>query len=138
MTELTTIEDVATAAGVPTARLRRWCATGQLRCDRDERGWLVPQSEIARVDALVASRGHGGNGHHPVALAMPVDRDFGDGLVELTRRAEVTPEVAGVPLSVDGMDYAIVSWPSIGDDGRADAVAELAWALDAEILCDAT
>ena len=123
MTELTKIEDVATAAGVPTSRLRSWCATGQLRCDRDERGWLVPRSEMARLDALVASRGNGANGHHPIALAMPVDRARGDGLVELKRRAEVTPEVAGVPLSVDGMDYAIVSWPSIGEDGRADAVA---------------
>src|SRR5687767_6127242 len=51
-----TLEAAAAATGQSVNRLRAWCATGELRCDRDGDGWALPTSELARLGALVAQR----------------------------------------------------------------------------------
>ena len=63
------LEDAAAQYGVPLVRLRRWCATGKLRCERDGDGWLIPISEAGRIAEL--SRAYG-TARAPVrALAVP-------------------------------------------------------------------
>lgn len=136
MSELRTIEEVAATSGLPPERLRTWCATGELRCERDTRGWLIDDAEMAPLERLAGSRRDVSNGTRAVALAVPAHRAADDVLAEVARRASIAPDdVFRARLSVDGMDYAVISWPSIGDDGPA-VVVDLAASLGGVVLLD--
>ncbi|MFL5674354.1 MAG: hypothetical protein ACJ779_05070, partial [Chloroflexota bacterium] len=64
------LEVAAVRYGVPIVRLRRWCATGKLRCERDGDGWLIPAAEADHVVEL--SRAYGKPSATVRALAVPV------------------------------------------------------------------
>lgn len=56
MEALLALDEVAQRTGQPVRRLRQWCATGSLRCERDGHGWLIPETEVPRVIVNAAER----------------------------------------------------------------------------------
>lgn len=133
---LLALGDVAERTGQPIRRLRQWCATGSLRCERDGRGWLIPETELPRVVANVAARALLASNRKARALVVPNvalgSVDLRQEVAHRLQRPEQTVSVS--TLVIDGQEYAIATWPeAIG--GRATAaVADLAEELGGELL----
>jgi hypothetical protein len=133
---LLALGNVAERTGQPVRRLRQWCATGTLRCERDGRGWLLPATELPRVVANAAARALLASNRKARALVVP---NVAVGYVDLKhevadrlRRPEQNVSVS--MLMIDGQEYVIATWPD-ADGGRATAaVADLAEELGGELL----
>jgi hypothetical protein len=129
------IDEAAQRTGQPVRRLRQWCATGRLRCERDPRGWLIPEAEIGRVGSIAAARTIRGSDRSARALVVP--RAAGGstnlrGLVAAELRIPArTVSIDG--LTIDGQAYVIATWPGVAD-ARGGALADLAEELDGELL----
>jgi hypothetical protein len=130
-----TIDAAAQRTGQPVRRLRHWCATGRIRCERDEREWLIPEAEIGRAIGIAADRTVQGSGRRARALVVPQ---------YAMRSSTLRKQVAGglrIPahdvsmdtLTIDGEAYVIATWPSAAD-ARGSMLAELAEQLDGELL----
>lgn len=137
MNVLRRIDDVAAATGVSPARLRRWCATGLLHCEHDRRGWLIRTIDLGELDELADAIGRATRGSQPIAFIVPSDRAGSGTLAEIARRIDVPlDDVSRAEVAVDGVSYAALSWPSIGDGASVEAIAELALLLDGELIDD--
>jgi excisionase family DNA binding protein len=129
------IDEAAQRTGQPVRRLRQWCATGRLRCERDRRGWLIPEAEIARVSSIAATRAVRGSDRTARALVVPRSARGSTNLrgqvaAEL-RIPTTTVSIDG--LTIDGQAYVIATWPGLADS-RGSALADLAEELDGELL----
>jgi hypothetical protein len=129
------IDKAAQRTGQPVRRLRQWCATGKIRCERDGRGWLIPEAEIGRVRSIAAERTVRGSNRSARALIVPRSalgsanlRDQVAGGLQIPGRT-----VSLDMLTIDGQAYVIATWP-IAADARGSALAELAEELDGELL----
>ena len=129
------IDEAAQRTGQPVRRLRQWCATGRIRCERDGRGWLVPEAEIGRVRSVAAERTVRGSDRSARALIVPRSalgaanlRDQVAGELQIP-----TTAVSLDRLTIDGQAYVIATWP-IAADARGSALAELAEKMDGELL----
>jgi hypothetical protein len=128
------LADAAARYGVPLVRLRRWCATGKLRCERDGDDWLVPVAEAARI-AELSTQYRAGTA--PVrALAVPATLVPSDLATTVADRLGLTATAVSLtPLALDGVDYVVAVWRGdILRDGGLPALQELAVELDAELL----
>jgi len=128
------LEEAAARYAVPLVRLRRWCATGKLRCERDGERWLIPTSEAGRITEL--SRAYG-TARAPVqALAVPVPVVPPDLATRVAARLGLTAStVTLTPLALDGVEYVVAVWRGdVQGDGGLPALEELAVELDAELL----
>jgi hypothetical protein len=96
-------------------RLRQWCATGLLACDRVQGDWALPADELPTAHSLGAVGPR-------LATAAPVDgarliaiafRDHAEArrtLDEIRARTGVQPsDVELAPLSIDGMPRVLVA-----------------------------
>jgi hypothetical protein len=133
---LMALSDVAERTGQPIRRLRQWCATGSLRCERDGRGWLLPATELPRVVANVAARALLASNRKARALVVP---NVAVGSVDLKhevahrlQRPERTVSVS--TLMIDGQEYVIATWPDADGGMATAAVADLAEELGGELL----
>jgi hypothetical protein len=110
-----TLEAVADETGQPVERLRQWCATGLLACDRVDGDWALPESELPVAHSLAAVGPR-------LATAVPVDgarllavafRDHAAArrtLDEIRARTGVRPsDIELAPLSIDGMPRVLVA-----------------------------
>lgn len=129
------IDEAAQRTGQPVRRLRQWCATGRIRCERDGRGWLIPETEIGRVRSVAAERTVRGSNRSARALIVPRSA-----LGSAKLRDQVAGELqisAGTvslgSLTIDGQAYVIATWP-IAAEARGSALADLAEKLDGELL----
>jgi hypothetical protein len=129
------IDKAAQRTGQPVRRLRQWCATGMIRCERDGRGWLIPEAEMGRVRSIAAERTVGGSDRSARALIVPRSalgsanlRDQVAGELQIPGRT-----VSVDRLAMDGQAYVIATWP-IAANARGSALAELAEELDGELL----
>jgi hypothetical protein len=128
------LEEAAARYDVPLVRLRRWCATGKLRCERDGDDWLVPVSEGTRITELSTQYRTGSS---PVrALAVPVTLVPSDLATTVADRLGLTATaVTLTPLALDGVEYVVAVWRGdILRYGGLPALQELAVELDAELL----
>lgn len=132
---LLAIDEAAQRTGQPVRRLRQWCATGKIRCERDGRGWLIPEAEIGRVTSIAAERTVRGSDRSARALIVPRSA-----LGSANLRNQVAGElqipawtVALNRLTIDDQPYVIATWP-IAADARGSALVELAEKLDGELL----
>ena len=128
------LEDAASRYDVPVVRLRRWCATGKLRCERDGDGWLILISEAGRIAEMARAYG---TARAPVrALAVPAPVVPSDLATTVAARLGLaTSAVTLTPLALDGVEYVVAVWR--GDmqvDGGLPALQELAVELNAELL----
>lgn len=129
------LEDAAQLTGQPVRRLRQWCATGRIRCERDGRGWLVPEVEIGHVRSSAAARIIQGSDSTARALVVPqfvVESANLRG--QVARELRIPSEAVSMgQLTIDDQPYVIVTWPSV-DDARGSALADLAERLGGELL----
>lgn len=129
------IEEAAERTGQPVRRLRQWCATGRIRCERDGRGWLIPEAEIGRATAIGAARILRGSDRGARALVIPQSA-----LQSASLREQVAGELR-IPvqtvsigtLTIDSQAYLIATWPSDAD-ASGSVLADLAEQLDGELL----
>jgi hypothetical protein len=129
------IDDAARRTGQPVRRLRQWCATGRILCERDGRGWLIPEAEIGRVLAIAAARTVPGSDRGARALVVPQSSLRASGLRErVADELRIAAQTVSVrALTIDGQPYLIATWPSAAD-GRGSFLATLADQLDGELL----
>jgi hypothetical protein len=130
-----TLDQVTQRTGQPVRRLRQWCATGSIRCERDARGWLIPEAEIARVRSIAAARTVRGSDHSARALVVPRTVTETANLREqVARQLRIPMKAVSIStLTIDGQPYLIATWPGPAD-ARASALAELLEQLDGELL----
>jgi hypothetical protein len=130
-----TLDQVTQRTGQPVRRLRQWCATGSIRCERDGRGWLIPEAEIARVLSIAAARTVRGSNHSARALVVPRTVTGSANLQEqVARQLRIPVKAISIStLMIDGQPYLIAAWPGPAD-ARASALAELTEQLDGELL----
>jgi hypothetical protein len=132
--ETLSLERAAAQYEVPLVRLRRWCATGKLRCERAGDDWVIPVSEAARIEELAQQYDTGSGRVRGLAVPVPVvPPDLATTVAArlgLTRSA-----VTLTPLALDGVEYVVAVWRGdIERDGGLPALQELAVELDAELL----
>jgi len=90
---------------------------------------------MPRLRSLIAQDGHAPNGSEAVGLAVPLESSNGLARADIARRTENEErDVSFAPLSVDGVDYAVISWPHMGDSGSADVLAAMVDEFDGLVL----
>jgi hypothetical protein len=129
------IGEAAKSTGQPVRRLRQWCATGRIRCERDGRGWLIPATEIGRVRVIAAERAVPGFNRGARALVIPRStRGTANLRDQVAAELQIPAETVSTGgMTIDGQAYLIATWPSAAD-ARGSAIAELAELLDGELL----
>jgi hypothetical protein len=135
MDVLLSLEDLSARTGQSVARLRRWCATGSLECERDGDAWGVRESGLPAVAALAAERGSIIVDDRAVALTVPRS------LVPLDLRRRVADamglqvsEVSTRTLVVDDEEHVVAVWPrGVGIRNRP-ALERLADDLGGDLL----
>jgi hypothetical protein len=110
--------------------------TGSLRCERDERGWLIPETQLPRVLANAAALAVLASNRRARALVVPGlavgSVDLNEEVAHRLQRPEQTVSISR--LTIDGQEYVVATWPD-ADGGKATAaVAELAEELGGELL----
>jgi hypothetical protein len=129
------IGEAAQWTGQPVRRLRQWCATGRIRCERDSRGWLIPAAEIGRVRSIAAERAVPGFNRGARALVVPRStRGTGNLRDQVAAELQIPAEAVSTGgMTIDGQAYEIATWPGAAD-ARGSAIGELAELLDGELL----
>ena len=109
------LEDVARLTRQPVERLREWCATGLLACDRVDGAWALAEDELPSAYALSAVGPRLASGRLPdgtslIVIAFRDHRDARHALEEIRTRTGVHPsDVELAPLSIDGMPRVLVA-----------------------------
>jgi hypothetical protein len=134
--EMVPLVVAAERSGQSVIRLGRWCATGKLRCERDETGWLIPVSELPRIGTVAREHATAVEDSRVTALAVPVPAappDLAD-LVAL-RLGLASGKVTVTALALDGVEYVVAVWAGASaGSGGLPALVDLAEALDGELL----
>jgi hypothetical protein len=132
-----TLEAAAAATGQSVNRLRAWCATGELQCEKDGHGWVIPSDELERVGALVAQRDAMFAAGHAQALVIPAASAFPELRAEVAHRLGLpAAAVATNTLALDGKAYVLAVWHADGVDGTYElaSLIELAEELGGQLL----
>ena len=136
MEELLSLQEAAERTGQSVIRLSRWCATGQLRCERDVDGWRIPSSQLPKAAQVAQQHATAVEEARVTALAVPAPAappDLGD--LVAYRLGLSGGAVTVTPLALDGVDYVVAVWPgSTAGDGGLPSLAQLAAQLGAELL----
>ncbi|HEY8437584.1 MAG TPA: hypothetical protein VIK65_03120 [Candidatus Limnocylindrales bacterium] len=109
------LDAVAGQTGSSVERLREWCATGLLQCDRVAGEWALPESELAAAHALAAVGPRLADptlpdGGHLLAVAFPDHPAASRALDAIRSRTGVRPrDVELAPLSIDGQPMVLVA-----------------------------
>lgn len=130
------VEEVAARTGQPARRLRDWCATGQLVCERAGESWQMEESQVPRVRALAAQLGrHAANGHAVVGLVLPSASAVPSVTRQVAQRLGV--DEAALTLAqivLDGAERALIVWPPVARAGAAEALDGLVTEVGGELL----
>jgi hypothetical protein len=137
--QLLRLDDVARLTGQPVERLRQWCATGELACERVPRSWALRKADLPRVAAVAAKRARGLREHQAVALAVPRGRVPVDLVALVERTLDLPPgEVVIRALTIDHLEFVVAVWPAGARPGDQAALIALAEDLDGELLTDSS
>ena len=139
MDQLLRLDDVARLTGQSVERLRQWCATGELVCERVPKSWALRRADLPRVAAVAAGRARGFRDHRAVALAVPRGRVPAD-LVALVEGTLDLPhgDVVVRRLAIDHLDFVVAVWPAGARVDDQAALIALAEELDAELLTESS
>lgn len=131
---LLSLDAAAQATGQSVARLRGWCATGRLRCEREGRAWIVPLSEVVRIAVLVEEHDRAVAAGAAAALVVPMTAATLDLPAEIARRLGLAVEaVTTSTLALDGSEYVLAVWKTNATPGL-EALSVLAAELGGELL----
>lgn len=133
---LLTLDEVGRRTGQLVRRLRRWCATGELSCEREADAWLLPESALPAVLILAAAQGRFSGGR-PIALAVPAPDASAEELGKHIERELGVPAgaIAMTTISIDGEEHLVAVWPSHATrNARADRLAKVAEEIGGDIL----
>jgi hypothetical protein len=136
MDALLDLQAASTATGQPVRRLRTWCATGRLACERDGKAWMIPLSQLPRVVGLSADRKESIDHGHAVAAIVPVTSTTPDLGGEIARRLGLaSTKVTMSTLALDGGEYHMAVWRVSGDQPADLApLVELVERLGGDVL----
>ena len=137
MDRVLTLVDAAAATGQPISRLRSWCATGKLHCDRQSGEWTIPLGEFLRVPALLEERQSAIEAGRPAAVIVPITAATAELAAEIARRLGLAERsVTTSTLALDGTDYLLAAWKSDGTGKTPELapVVELVEGLGGQIL----
>ena len=129
------LAEAAERSGQSAARLRLWCATGRLLCDRNSDGWLISTVEIRRIGDVARELDVGVPSRRITGLAVPAgaSTNLADRVATLLGRPP--QDVSASPLALDGAAYVVAVWGNApGDASKAHALHELSCELDGELL----
>jgi hypothetical protein len=128
------LDAAAQVTGEPIARLRGWCATGRLRCEREGGEWQVPLDELPRIAALVEEHDRAVEAGESAVLVVPVSAATTDLSAEIARRLGLpVGTVSTSTLALDGSEYLLAVWKTDGTVALGP-VARLAAELGGELL----
>jgi hypothetical protein len=135
---LLTLPAVAEETRQPERRLRRWCATGKLRCERDGPAWLIPTSELPEVERLARGRRSGeGSGPTRALLGLALPRAHGHPSLasELAALLGLDSDRVKVrELAIDGEPYVVAAWMDHPGREATTALEDLAAERGGELL----
>ncbi len=135
MDQYLSLEAAAVATGQPVARLRNWCATGKLECDKHDGSWLIPLSQLLRVAQLAAERSEAIARGRPVAAVVPVTSATPDLAQVIAGRLGLPANaIAMSNRALDGRDYLIAMWQADGSRRDLTPIVELVEDLGGELL----
>jgi hypothetical protein len=134
--EMISLQAAAERSGQSVMRLRRWCATGKIRCGREGDGWLISVRELAAIARVAREHATAVEEKRVTALAVPapvVPPDLADQVA--SRLGLATGNVSITRLALDGAEYVVAVWPGdVAGNGGLPALRELAVELGAELL----
>jgi hypothetical protein len=136
MDALLDLHAASTATGQPVRRLRTWCATGRLVCERDGRAWKIPLSQLPRVAVIAAERDHALARGRAAAAIVPVTTTTPDLGAEIARRLGIPlTRVTMSTLALDGREYLMAVWRASGDEpADLEPLVELVEQLGGDVL----
>jgi hypothetical protein len=109
------LDEVAELTDQPLDRLREWCATGLLPCDRVDGEWALPEAELPTAHSLAAvgPRLAGTalpDGARLLAVAFAGTSEARAALDEIRARTGARPsDVELAPMTIDGMPRVLVA-----------------------------
>ena len=118
-------------------RLRTWCATGKLPCDKDGAEWMIALGDLLRVASLVEERQKSIDDGRPVAAIVPIAVASADLAAEIARRLGLAERtVTTSTLALDGREYVLAMWKSDGSTASPALapIVELVEELGGELL----
>ncbi|MBI3751170.1 MAG: hypothetical protein HY263_05885 [Chloroflexi bacterium] len=132
---LLTLPEVAGETRQPEHRLRRWCATGKLRCERDGPDWVIPSTELPVVVLLGRGAGRSASRRPLVGLALPGPHDGVPLAAELATLLGVDATAVAVrDLAIDGEPYILATWGTHPGPAATGRLEQLALARGGELL----
>jgi hypothetical protein len=132
------LEAVADETGQALERLRQWCATGLLACDRVDGDWALPESELPVAHSLAAvgprlATAAPSDGGRLLAVAFRNHAAARRALDEIRARTGIRPsDIELAPLSIDGMPRVLVAGRVPAD--RADRIEAIVVAAGGQIV----
>lgn len=136
MDALLDLQAASTATGQPVRRLRGWCATGKLACEREGQAWMLPLGQLLRVAVLASEREQSIADGRPAAVIVPVTASTPDLGVEVARRLGLpASRITLSTLALDGREYLMAVW-NVADGQRAtlEPLVELVDRLGGDVL----
>lgn len=135
MQRLMSVEDAAALTSQPPRRLRQWCATGQLVCERSGMAWEIEESQVDRIPGLAGQLGRLPDGRWAAALALPAWA-AGPAIVrQVAQRLSLSQsDLALATVAIDGTERALLVWPVRSQASAAQALAGLADEVKGELL----
>ena len=134
--ELIPLAAAAERSGQAPDVLRRWCATGKLRCARSGDGWLIPLSEFPAIAEAARDHETAVEELRVTGLAVPtpaVPPNLADEVA--SRLGLQAGNVSLTPLAIDGLQYVVAVWRgAVSGTGGLPALKALAEELDAVLL----
>jgi hypothetical protein len=134
--EMMTLREAAERSGQSVIRLGRWCAAGQLRCERDGSGWLIPLSELQAITPVARDHATAVDEKRVTALAVPEPAAPADLAHEVAVRLGLKlGDVSITPLALDGHQYVVAVWKGAAlESGGLPALQQLASELHGDLL----
>jgi hypothetical protein len=135
MDDVLTLSEAAQRTGHTARRLGAWCATGLLRCDRQGGSWVLPVSELERVQELSVVREQATGHTRPAVLAVPADVAPDDLADEVARRLGLPPDSVSISnVVIDRHEYTMAVWKDTDGAGTLPVLHALAEDLGGELL----
>ena len=133
--DLMTLPAVAEETHQPEDQLRRWCATGKLRCERDGRSWLIPTAELPQVERLGRRRGKASAPRPLLGVAFPGSSGQAGVADEIAALLGVDSERVDVRyLAIDGQPFVVAAWTDQPGREATTRLEELASERGGELL----
>jgi hypothetical protein len=134
--EIMSLQAAAARSGQSVIRLGRWCATGRIRCERDETGWSIAVSELPAIAIAAREHARAVEENRVTAIAVPVPAVPPDLAGQVASRLGLPAgHVSITRLALDGAEYVVAVWPGdAAGGGGLPAVRQLAVELGAELL----